>query len=357
MGVLVDVAQVLAVLLQRARLVPALRHARVVLPLVEQAQVLGVLPVERDHGEGLAQVRDPAAVDDGAGRGLGRAHGVPRLLAPLRVLGVAGRDRGDGVLQRRERVRGQRAPAGGQRAGRLVGAPHGAGAEGRAGALPEGAPEREHDALVRRRRGRARLPRRQRVLNREQYVDQLLAQGRRVPAAELEAHRLHARAQREEHVEQQPGLRQRGRLLAVPGHGRAWRPPRAGPGAVVGGGRQLARLEIRGLGEGDAGVGERAGRRLAGGVCPFAQLVEGQVGRRRRRRCRLLDRVLGEVGVRELDDGVVGGQRRQLDHGSSHCVGFEARGTGLWNSKLAVLKSQTNWARVLVWIDKVGVCE
>lgn len=68
--------QVRAVLLKRAALVPALRHARVVLPGVEQIDVLCVVDVERDHGKGLAQVRDPAAVDDGAWGGLGATEGV-----------------------------------------------------------------------------------------------------------------------------------------------------------------------------------------------------------------------------------------------------------------------------------------
>jgi hypothetical protein len=43
--VFVQLAQILTMLVQRARLVPARRNAWVVLPLVEELQVLWILPV------------------------------------------------------------------------------------------------------------------------------------------------------------------------------------------------------------------------------------------------------------------------------------------------------------------------
>lgn len=73
----VRLAQVLAVLLERACLVPPLRYARVVLPRVKQLDVRRVGGVERHHAEGLAQVRDVPAVDDGPGAGLGAPARVP----------------------------------------------------------------------------------------------------------------------------------------------------------------------------------------------------------------------------------------------------------------------------------------
>jgi len=69
--------QIGAVLLQRARQVPPLRYARVVLPHVEEGQVLRILAVEGHHAESLAQVRDPTAVDDGARPGLDGPARVP----------------------------------------------------------------------------------------------------------------------------------------------------------------------------------------------------------------------------------------------------------------------------------------
>lgn len=76
MRILVDLAQIFTVLLQRSRLVPALRHARVVLPFMEQLQMRRVVVVQMDHGEKLVQVRYVAAVDDGAAGGFRRADRV-----------------------------------------------------------------------------------------------------------------------------------------------------------------------------------------------------------------------------------------------------------------------------------------
>lgn len=120
--------QVRAVLLARPALVPTLRHARVVLPGVEQVDVFLGGDVERDHGKGLAQVWDPATVDDGAGRGLG---------APQGVEGGGG---GGGVGEGGRGVGGERGE--GER-GVGFGGPDGAGAEGGGGGLPEGGAEDE----------------------------------------------------------------------------------------------------------------------------------------------------------------------------------------------------------------------
>jgi hypothetical protein len=77
MRILMHRPQILNMLLPRAPHVPALRHARVVLPRMEQIHVLGQGPVESHHAEGLAQVRDPPAVDDGPRLRLGAAPRVP----------------------------------------------------------------------------------------------------------------------------------------------------------------------------------------------------------------------------------------------------------------------------------------
>lgn len=60
----VELAEVLAVLIQRASLVPAFGDSRVVLPGVEQFQMLFVLPVDHFEREVLVQLRDVATVAD-----------------------------------------------------------------------------------------------------------------------------------------------------------------------------------------------------------------------------------------------------------------------------------------------------
>lgn len=129
--VLVDLAQVLAMLVERAGLVPALRDARIVLPLVEELQVLLVGVVERPDGEELVQVRDVAAVDHRARRGLGRPHWVHGVHAHVGELGR------EGVLDRVQGVCRQRPAQAAVDA--VVGDPDGARSKGRARALPEGA--------------------------------------------------------------------------------------------------------------------------------------------------------------------------------------------------------------------------
>lgn len=72
----VKLAEVLAVLIERASLVPAFGDARVVLPGVEQLQVLIVLPVNHFEREVLVQLWDVAAVADGPRVRLGLASWV-----------------------------------------------------------------------------------------------------------------------------------------------------------------------------------------------------------------------------------------------------------------------------------------
>ena len=60
----VELAEILAVLIERASLVPAFGDARVVLPGVEQLQVLIVLPIDHFEREVLVQLWDVAAVAD-----------------------------------------------------------------------------------------------------------------------------------------------------------------------------------------------------------------------------------------------------------------------------------------------------
>ena len=133
MGILMRLPQVLAMLLQRPFLVPTLRHARVVLPRVEQLQVRRVGVVQRHHGEVLLQVWDVPAVNHGTGRRLGSTARVPAQ----RAVGLVGHD----ILGRLQRVDTlERAVLA---VGERLGSPGRARAEGRAGALPEGAAEEE----------------------------------------------------------------------------------------------------------------------------------------------------------------------------------------------------------------------
>lgn len=133
MGVKVQLAQVLAVLVQRARLVPPLGHTRVVLPRVEEPQVLVVLPVDHLEREVHVALHDVPAVRDRARVRLGpadRVARVDRLVGePVRDMVVLGHE---GVLrQRRPQV-----PV-----CVLANHPDGPWAGRRGRALPERAPE------------------------------------------------------------------------------------------------------------------------------------------------------------------------------------------------------------------------
>ena len=64
MRVEVQLTEVLAVLVERASFVPAFGDSRVVLPGVEQFQMLFVLPVDHFEREVLVQLRDVATVAD-----------------------------------------------------------------------------------------------------------------------------------------------------------------------------------------------------------------------------------------------------------------------------------------------------
>lgn len=69
-GVFVEVAQVGAVVIEVAGLVPAFGDAGIVLPVVEHLQVFRIFVVEGDHGEVLVEGWDVTAVDNGARLGL-----------------------------------------------------------------------------------------------------------------------------------------------------------------------------------------------------------------------------------------------------------------------------------------------
>lgn len=212
--VLVHAPQVLAVLGQRARLVPALRHARVVLPRVEQRQVRRVRVVERHHAELLAQVRHVPAVDGAAGPRLGRPPRVPHERR-ARVVGEDVRERRRGLGC----VRG---------AGRVGGHPHGARAKGRARALPEGGAQ-EHQLV-----GRAEVVAvAERVVDGEHGGAQLGGERGAVGAGEGEAEEFLVGPDREQHVDEEPGLGQRGGGFTVPGEGGGWRAAGSRPWCVV----------------------------------------------------------------------------------------------------------------------------
>lgn len=79
MWVKVQLSQVFPVLVQRARLIPALGNARVVLPCVEEPQVLVVLPVDHLEREVHVAFHDVTAVRDRAGMRLRPADRVARV--------------------------------------------------------------------------------------------------------------------------------------------------------------------------------------------------------------------------------------------------------------------------------------
>lgn len=120
-------------LLERARLIPACGNERIVLPLIEEAQVLVVLVVERENAEVLVEMWNISAVDDGAAFWLllsSRMEGVYSLLWEF-----AGRRE----VYWMHRVVGKRF------AGHCVGGgcPDRTRAKGRSSALPEGAPQQD----------------------------------------------------------------------------------------------------------------------------------------------------------------------------------------------------------------------
>jgi hypothetical protein len=57
-------AQILPMLLQSPSLIPALCHARIVLPRVEELQVLLISPINHFQGKVLVKLGDVATVGD-----------------------------------------------------------------------------------------------------------------------------------------------------------------------------------------------------------------------------------------------------------------------------------------------------
>lgn len=76
MRVTVELAEVLAVFVHRTGLIPAFGDSRVILPNIEQSDVLIVLPVDHLKGEVLVELWDVAAVADRSGSRLGLTRGV-----------------------------------------------------------------------------------------------------------------------------------------------------------------------------------------------------------------------------------------------------------------------------------------
>lgn len=228
--VLVHLAQILAVLGECARLVPALRHTGVVLPRVEEVEVLGVCIVQRNHAEFLAKVRDVSAVNGASGPGLGRPARVPHQ----RRAWVVGQD----VRERWRRLRGIGC------SGAIGGHPNGPRAKGRAGTLPKR--RAQQDELV----GRAEVVAvAERVVDGEHGGAQLVGERGAVGAGEGEAEEFLLGADGEEDVDDEPCLGERGRCVTVPDEGRGRGAAGAGPWCVVGFGGTLAGLEILGLAE------------------------------------------------------------------------------------------------------------
>lgn len=79
MGIIMEFAEVISMLIHSARLVPALRDARVILPFVEEREVRCVLIVDDFEREVLCNLGDVATIDDGAWVRLGAARGMARI--------------------------------------------------------------------------------------------------------------------------------------------------------------------------------------------------------------------------------------------------------------------------------------
>lgn len=291
MRVLVRLAQVLAVLFQCALLVPTLRHARVVLPRMEQLQMRRVGVVQRHHGKVLLQVRDVAAIDDGPRSGLGPPARVPAQ----RAVGLVGHD----VLGHLQGVDGLEAAV--LTVGEGFGSPRRARAEGRAGALPEGAAQN------------------QQLLSCIGTVELLLLGGGggwvvdgQTDGLELAGELVGAEAvggqpkgllggpEGEDDVGDQPELADGGSGRFLPRDGHGWRAAGAAPGRVDGDVRLVRGLEVLGLGEEEGVVMKGTGQsRLA--VLLLELVRVGDAG------FALHDEVGGLVGVRELEDGLRSG--------------------------------------------------
>lgn len=78
-----QLTQILSVLFESSRLVPTSSHEWVILPLVEEAQMLVIPVVEREHAEMLVKMGDISAVDDRAAFGLLRSSWVEGMDALL----------------------------------------------------------------------------------------------------------------------------------------------------------------------------------------------------------------------------------------------------------------------------------
>lgn len=76
MRILVNLAQVLAVLVKCPSFIPALGHSGVILPLIEQSQMLIIRIIQRPYGEELVQMRNVPAIDERASGRFGGTNGV-----------------------------------------------------------------------------------------------------------------------------------------------------------------------------------------------------------------------------------------------------------------------------------------
>ncbi|KAI6754513.1 hypothetical protein HG530_012265 [Fusarium avenaceum] len=190
--VLVDVLQIGAVLIESASLHPARCDTGVVLPLVEQTQMLRVLVVQSDEVEVLVQGRDVATVD---------AIATSWLRCSARVTQQSGLGGGrHHVVKMRHHV------------GRVPGRePDGLLAQRRSASLPESASKNEHlDTSAGRRLD---------TLGRLRHVDSHHGKGKSLgqvlcaSALQTETELLYIKVVCEERVQEHPGLRKRGRLL------------------------------------------------------------------------------------------------------------------------------------------------
>lgn len=87
MGILVDLVQILAMLLKSSSFVPTLSHSRIILPLIEQPQMLIVFIVQSPKRKELVQVWNVTTVDTRSWSRLCRSNGMNRMHTNIRKLG------------------------------------------------------------------------------------------------------------------------------------------------------------------------------------------------------------------------------------------------------------------------------
>lgn len=101
MRILMNLAQILAMLVKCPGFIPALGHSGIILPLIEQPQMLIIGIIQSPYGEELVQMRNITAVDAGARSRFSRTNRVHGMNTDIRKLGR------QGLLDREQRIGGR----------------------------------------------------------------------------------------------------------------------------------------------------------------------------------------------------------------------------------------------------------